>query len=486
MLIFGLLIVFFISLGFFCRYYVPLFLFMSLTTCLVFYSPSHLDHVLFQSDKDISFSQNWGNTFENIDVNVYIPKNLQELQSYLQHTEHKVRVAGVMHSMSPLTQSKELISLERMSGIISYDGLTVRAWAGTTIDEVQEFLKKNEKTLRGIGSITKQTLAGGLSTSLSGIEMTAFSSFLKSARTLDADGNLHTWNTDLYYLRDSMGMLGVIVDVELEVFDNCDFRTEIGTAAATNILDPNELLLVDGFDSATTFYADQNDMFTMRYYRTSRPPSARARKNQWFLREFMDIIVVPLNYWFPIWWVFDLQKNAFMPSDVQLWSIGEDEPIYGWMLISYQIPLENCSTFIEAALKDKQDGNIRVKYLKGTRDACLSVKIPACKVEFYIPQFREVKTYEELAESLGGMPHWGKYYTKNVSKLLQSFDCWSEFDALRRQHDPNSRFINSYLEGEPAIAWNGGNRLWLFYILSACLYGSIIYLCCGLTLAQTK
>ncbi len=69
------------------------------------------------------------------------------------------------------------------------------------------------------------------------------------------------------------------------------------------------------------------------------------------------------------------------------------------------------------------------------------------------PYFHEV---EEIMDSYGGRPHWGKRHFQTAEALAPRYPRWSEFQALRAELDPEGVFANEYVRrvlgpaGEPS------------------------------------
>jgi FAD/FMN-containing dehydrogenase len=47
----------------------------------------------------------------------------------------------------------------------------------------------------------------------------------------------------------------------------------------------------------------------------------------------------------------------------------------------------------------------------------------------------------------GGRPHWGKLHNYRAGELAAAYPQWQRFHALRRELDPQGRFLNPYLAG---------------------------------------
>jgi len=63
--------------------------------------------------------------------------------------------------------------------------------------------------------------------------------------------------------------------------------------------------------------------------------------------------------------------------------------------------------------------------------------------EDYQPLFKAV---EPILQKFGGRPHWGKINTMQADKLEQHYSHWNDFKEVRRQLDPEGKFLNPYLK----------------------------------------
>jgi FAD/FMN-containing dehydrogenase len=52
---------------------------------------------------------------------------------------------------------------------------------------------------------------------------------------------------------------------------------------------------------------------------------------------------------------------------------------------------------------------------------------------------------ETIFRNFGGRPHWGKLHTLAAAQLRELYPEWSQFQAARRQLDPDGVFQNAYL-----------------------------------------
>jgi hypothetical protein len=421
-------------------------------TLLLFFNPQHSQVTLTPSSSHWSYKVNWGSTFTNPIAGLYRPANAEELSEYMRTTSHKVRVAGSMHSYSPLVQTDSVvIHLSALDKVVSRNETHIRCQAGMKISALQQILAEHNRTLRGLGGIKEQTLAGGFSTSLSGIEKVAFSQFATYAKTVSADGTVREWH-DLYFLRDSMGLLGIIVELEFATFPYTYFHASFHTRTLQHLLPTSS---ADAFDSIL-FLKNTDDIHITEFTRLDQPVPTETPPSASLLPEFNDMVVGPLLHWFRLSDFGFVLLNSIDSPNRRIDHLGADLPVHGTIFLDYRVPLSRCIQFIQSL--PQQDAIVRVKLLAPRSDACLAGTAAMCKVELYVSSHDTPVTSEQLVREYGGYSHWGKYYTGNILHQFNTFACYGNFSKLQRELDPHLRFVNDYLSGVPYHYWQSTLR----------------------------
>jgi FAD/FMN-containing dehydrogenase len=140
----------------------------------------------------------------------------------------RVRVAGAGHSFTPVVSTDGLLlDLSALTGVVSADPQRKRATAlaGTTIREFYEPLWREGLALKNQGDIDTQQIAGAVATAThgSGIRNTCFSGVVRGVRLVTATGEVREIGESepelLRAAQVSLGMLGVMTQLELEVTD---------------------------------------------------------------------------------------------------------------------------------------------------------------------------------------------------------------------------------------------------------------------------
>ena len=392
----------------------------------VFYSPSHFSWTPVPSLHDVSYGYDWSNSYETGSKTGSSKVDYSKWDTL----DPPYRVAGSMHSVSPLVSDTILVV---PSGIIESNTTHVRAYAGTRLEEIQKHI--SPYTMRGIGSILKQTLGGAFSTSLSGIETVSFTEFVEEIEYVTPDGVFRT--RDLYHLKDSMGMVGIITEMTVRIFPNrvVEFHSEFR-------LPLDEVDKISEYDVVDSIVFD-DELHVVTYSVTDVTDDTMDRPSG--LALLWDLFGLPLL-------LPSSLRRSFVKGSLKkmydLRTVGADAATYGSMFVDYRIPLENCSSFLQV----KTDAIVRVKYLQPRSDSCLSYTGPTCKVELYYTRFEDAVLFDDEAYALGGYPHWGKL-TGNVSRFLHRFECFKDVPV----HDV---FLNGYLKGDAFTAWDGSHRVW--------------------------
>ena len=147
-----------------------------------------------------------------------------------------IRPVGTGHSWTGLcTTDGVQIDVSALTGIrvVDRDRKRVAVKAGTTIFELGEALWEEGFSLKNQGDIDVPTIAGALSTGThgSGIELGILASSVRRVRLVNGHAELVDITEDdpdaLHAAQVSLGMLGIIVEVELEVVDRYYLEEEV-------------------------------------------------------------------------------------------------------------------------------------------------------------------------------------------------------------------------------------------------------------------
>ena len=170
--------------------------------------------------------QNFGENVSFTPASIAEPKNEQELLQLLkQHRGESIRVIASGHAWSDAIVTDDLlISVENFDHVkINEDRDSVSVGAGCKVKHLVRQLKPHGLTLPSLGLIDEQTVAGATATGTHGSGKSSLSHYVQKVRVAHYDPQTDepviseiTAGEDLQAARCSLGLLGVIVEVELQ------------------------------------------------------------------------------------------------------------------------------------------------------------------------------------------------------------------------------------------------------------------------------
>ncbi|MEM7454206.1 MAG: FAD-binding protein [Planctomycetota bacterium] len=174
-----------------------------------------------------SVESNFGRNVSFVPAIVARPVNVQEVLDLLdEHQNLPVRAVASRHAWSEgIKTSGLLLSLEKICEIrISENRETVFVGAGCKIKDLLKYLAVEGLTLPSVGLIDEQTVAGATATGTHGSGKHSLSHYVVSVQIAHHDADSGTAcltrldrGDELKAARCSLGALGVVVEVELQV-----------------------------------------------------------------------------------------------------------------------------------------------------------------------------------------------------------------------------------------------------------------------------
>ena len=349
-----------------------------------------------------------------------------------------VRVAGAGHSFTPVVATDGLLlDLRGLPRISSVDRERRRVVVGpaTTIGAFGEPLWAEGLALANQGDIVAQQIAGACATAThgSGLDKPCFSASIRAARLVTADGAVREVDggDELHALQVSVGMLGVVTELELEVAPAYRLRRRVANWSWEEAWEPFEELarthrhysffwmpsrdsavlygLEAGADEAhVKIYDEAGDdvpdgpdvgpayvIYPMVYEPNFHEleyfvPFERGREALAAMRELM---------------LARLPESVF-PLEVR--TVGRDS---AWLSHSYE----------------RDTVVISVSGMPGTD---------------YWPYLRDV---DRLLGEFDARVHWGKLHFLTRAQLFERYPRAADFVELRRALDPQGMFLNEHL-----------------------------------------
>jgi FAD/FMN-containing dehydrogenase len=355
-----------------------------------------------------------------------------------------VRVAGAGHSFTPVVATDGLLlDLRGLGGIRSIDARRRRVVVGpsTTIGEFGVPLWAEGLALANQGDIIAQQIAGAISTAThgSGLRLGSFSSGVRRLRIVTSSGDIVEIGEDdpdlLHAAQVSVGMLGVITEVELEVAPAYRLRERVENWSWDDAW--------ERFDELARQH---------RHYSFFWMPS-RESAVLYGLEAGADECHVK---------IYDEVDESVADSDVKYARVGPAHVIYPMVYepnfheLEYFVPFERGREAL-AAMRELMLASLPTSVFPmevrtvGREEAFLShsygrdsvvISVSGTPGAEYEPYLRDV---DRLLGEFDARVHWGKLHYLTREQLLARYPRAGDFVELRRSLDPDGTFLNAHL-----------------------------------------
>lgn len=415
--------------------------------------------------------RNWSGSQQCLPAARSAPASVAELQELIASAKGTVRAVGAGHSFTPLVPTDgTIVSLSRLSGLISHDPQTLQAtlWAGSRLGEIGQPLEDAGQALVNMPDIDEQTLAGCLATAThgTGADIGCMSTFIEGLQLVDARGDLvdcdANHNSELFQAaKVSMGTLGVITQFRMQNMAPYRLRRETVWRDFDEILEIADGM-ADQHRNFEFFYIPFSGMGFTDLHDLTREPLGSTEKidsndsvqdlkmvRDWLesMPKVRELILSSI--------VKTLNDEVTVESS---WKNYASERNVRFNEMEYHLPREYGLQAIREVREVLETQHpevffpIEVRYIKGDdiwlspfhqRDTC-SIAVHRYFDEDYTPYFRSL---EPIFRKYDGRPHWGKLNTLQRDDFRKLYPRWDDFVQVRRTIDPQGRFLNPYLAG---------------------------------------
>jgi L-gulono-1,4-lactone dehydrogenase len=385
----------------------------------------------------------------------------------------RVRVAGSGHSFTEAALTDgTMIRLESLSGILDADpesGL-VRVGGGTVLADLNEELARLGLGMENLGDIDRQTIAGAISTGThgTGARLRNISAQVEGLELVLADGTVRHLNaaTDPELLRAArvgVGALGAISAVTLRCVPAFNLLRVDAPHPREEVLDSfhERAAAHEHFELFTFPYADS--ALVLERNRLDGPPRPRGRP-----AAFLNDVVLEN-------WALGVLAGAgkvlprAIPALARLAGrlatggrtsdrsdrVFVNERRVRFTEMEYGVPRDAGPEAVRRAIEWVRRNEYPVFFPIEMRvaagdDAFLSPSHERDTAYIAVHQYRgmEWRPYfeavEEIMDSYGGRPHWGKRHFQTAATLAPRYPEWAQFQAARDELDPGRVFSNEY------------------------------------------
>jgi len=379
------------------------------------------------------------------------PRDEEEVAALVRDASERgigVRVAGARHSFTPVVETDGLLlDVSSLNGVINTDRGRKRATAlsGTLIRDFYEPLWAEGLALKNQGDIDTQQIAGAVATAThgSGIRNTCFSGVVRGVRLVTATGEVRDIGESepdlLRAAQVSIGMLGVMTRLELEVTDSYRLTEQIDLWPWEEVLERWEELVHEhrhfGFfwlpteESAALYNLASHDqtMADKCYVKIyddaapDQPDSAVEGRRTDRCYRIYPMVYDPnfheLEYFVPL----ELGPDALSAMrDLMLRSLPD-------------------SIFpLEVRTVGPDDAYLSPNYKTATTVISVSGQ-PGTDYWAYL------RSVDALLSEFSARVHWGKLHFLTPERLRALYPEADTFINVRRELDPGGMFLNDHL-----------------------------------------
>ncbi len=385
----------------------------------------------------------------------------------------KVSVPGSGHSFTEAAMTGgTMVRVEALAGVLDADpgsGL-VRVGGGTVLADLNEELARLGLAMENLGDIDAQTIAGAISTGThgTGARLRNLSAQVEGMELVLADGSVRhlaaaTHPELLRAARVGVGALGAIAAITLRC-------VPAFTLARVDAPEPREAVL-DAFQQRADA-SDHFELFTFPYSdsalvlernRVREPPRPRGRAaaylNDVVLENWGLEALSAAGKAFPDRIPALSRLAARLASGSR--TTDRSDRVFAndrrvrFTEMEYGIPREHGPEAARRVIEWVRANRYPVFFPIELRvaagdDASLSPSHERDTAYIAVHQYRgmEWRPYfqavEEIMDSYGGRPHWGKRHFQTAATLAPRYPAWAEFQAARNELDPGRVFTNEY------------------------------------------
>ncbi|WP_197319503.1 D-arabinono-1,4-lactone oxidase [Saccharomonospora sp. NB11] len=425
---------------------------------------------------------NWAGTASTHPRRIHRPSNIDELRAVVTAVADRggrIRPVGSGHSFTAIAATDpgcDAVDLGALSGLVSADVETglVTVRAGTTLRRLNALLDMLGLAMTNLGDIDAQTVAGSISTGTHGTGA-AFGGLATQVAALElvtADGSLVRCSPDerpdlFAAARVGLGALGVITSVTLRCEPAFVLQAHEGPLPLDEVL--------ASFDELAD-REDHVEFYWFPYGRTALvkrntrcAPGTPARPLS-AVRRFVDYTLME-NVAFgalcrlgravprlvPTLGAFAASASSTRRYSDAAHRVFATRRTVRFVESEYAVPRESLLDVLDrlralvptlrhpvafpAEIRVAAADDIWLSTAYGRDSAYVAV-------HQYVgmPYEEYFEAFAEIADSVGGRPHWGKLHPLGADRLRELYPRFDDFRRVRAELDPQGVFGNAYLD----------------------------------------
>lgn len=411
---------------------------------------------------------NWSGLEHAYPVKRAAPASEAELAALLPATPAPIRPVGAGHSFTALVPTAgTLLSLDRLEGLVSHQGMLAAVRAGTRLSALGPALAAAGQEMLGLPDINKQTLAGALATGTHGTGkgVTAIHGTVTAMRLVLPDGSIAECSRDerpelFHAARVGLGAFGVLSEVTLQNQPLSRVRKVVRLVDTDWVLSEWPALADKHRNAEFLVLPFTGKSALITHDVTTQPVKPRGPDTDsstlMDLKRLRDLFELTPG----------LRRRAAqmamkdLPEEVAIdegWKLLSNERPDRFKEMEYHLPIEAQVEVLREVVARIERDALGVFFPIEARiiapdDAWLSPFYQresgsiAVHAWYKEPHDWMFKLIEPLLREAGGRPHWGKLHSLGQRELSTLYPMFAEADAVRRSVDPAGRMVNPFLK----------------------------------------
>jgi FAD/FMN-containing dehydrogenase len=352
-----------------------------------------------------------------------------------------------------------LVGLNRILGV-NRDNKTVRVQAGVRLGDLTRSLAAHGLTLPSLSFVSDATVGGVVATASHGTSAKwgTLSDSVVSMTLVLSTGEIKTVgpgdaSEELRAAKVAVGMLGVIVEVELQAIDMPWVRYSERTMDLSTFLASRSAILTQ-YDHVWAHWTLGHDKVLLKLLQVRDTPARGFQpyvtddNAYWQHRQILGRATRKLQR---------IARRFAAPLTSLVERLAERQqtadPRQVWMSMQYGVltsQAEGTIDHIRASEFAKQHSGrvVELKFLKGTDDTYLGPNAGGDALLFNIwwlvddhVKFTIFEAFETMMRTLHARPHWGKLHASpDVGYMQTAYPHWAQFEAVRSRFDPSGTF----------------------------------------------
>jgi FAD-linked oxidoreductase len=413
--------------------------------------------------------KNWSGNQQCFPSMRYAPKSSTELSELIRQSSGTIRAVGSGHSFSELVPTDEtLISIRNLNGLDSVDhqNKTATFLAGTTLGETGPLLREHEQALFNMPDVDHQTLAGAIATATHGTgrSLHALSAYVDGLTLVTAQGEeiecSQNQNSALFAAAQvNLGALGIVTKVRMKNRSAYRLKREAMWLPLEEVLSNADTISKNN-RHFEFFYFPFTGMCLVDTLNITEE-AINAGEELDGNSGIMDLKTArDLLSWSPK--LRELIVGGYLKYQPDFSRVDHSYAIYAndrnvrFNEMEYHLPVDHGLKALRAVIQMIETRfpevffPIECRYIKGDdswlspfyqRD-CLSIAVHRYFEEDFAPMFKAI---EPVFQQYEGRPHWGKWNSFSSEQSANVYPKWQDFLALRKEYDPEGKFLNPYL-----------------------------------------